>query len=526
MRPYLLLIFTAVILAFFSGRYVLKFQLPGVASSDDVIEISKIKHNFQSQVTPYAIVNFSSLYYNDAQLDLLNPAIAVDVDDSYLTLSPRSCKSLVPISSITEFSKDLIWDHFKCRNLKTLPYWFFNKAPYMHSTGHSFAYLYYKVKKMQKDDIEWKELRSLLSYFHLKELSSLQDEVGPLGGIYGILAELDEESVYNLINRDGTILTKDYLLARINYPRALNILEYRFYLREDLNSFLESSPYQIANAATNKNCRYIDGPICWRYNVKHLFQVVNISSIISFLGVFLILIIILWLLFSKIKVDKLEELRRKMALQVLTHEFRTPVATLLLVLDKLNRRMDGFDEQTQDDLLLVSTEVYRLQRLTEKSKHYLQGQCGESLITFNFEKINNIADVVDEIIAPVELNYSKQVKVDIVKVPNEIELDLYWFQIIVKNLVENAFSHGLGQVELIMDINKDFLVITVKDEGSVSESLEDLTREFSKGNKSQGSGLGLSIVKRAIEEWGGKLGFKKAPTTFCVSLPLKMKRNV
>lgn len=526
MRPYLLLIFTAVILAFFSGRYVLKFQLPGVASSDDVIEISQLKREFQSNVTPYAIVNFSSLYYNDAQLDLLNPAIVVDMDDSYLTVSPKSCKSLTPISSVSDFSKDLIWDHFQCRNLKVLPYWFFNKAPYMHRTGHSFAYLYYKVKKLQKDDVEWKELRSLLSYFHLKELSMLQEEVGPLGGIYGILAELDEESVYSLINRDGTILTKDYLLAKINYPRSLNILEYRFYLREDLNSFLDTTPYQIANATTNRNCRYIDGPICWRYNVKHLFQVVNISSIISFVGVFLILVIILWQLFIKIKADKLDELKRKMALQVLTHEFRTPVATLLLIMDKLNRKICVFDEQTQDDLLTLSTEVYRLQRLTEKSKHYLQGQSGKNLITFNVEKIDNLSDIISEIIAPVEINYNQEVILDFKNLPTSIELDNYWFSIILKNLVENAYAHGVAPVTLTTDVIKDQFVFSVRDSGNVEETLENMTREFNKGNKSQGSGLGLSIVKRAIEEWGGKLSMKNNPTTFCVSLPIKMKRNI
>lgn len=527
MRPYLLLIITALILAFFSGRYVLKFQLPGSASSDDVLEISKIKRQFQELVTPYAIVNFSSLYYNDAQLDLLNPAILVDADDSELaTTTKNSCKSLRPISSIMNFSKELIWDHFRCNNLKVLPYWFFSKTPYMHSSGHSFAYLYYRIKKIQKDDLEWKELRGLFSYFHLKELSTIQEEVGPLGGIYGILAELDEESVYGLINREGTILTKDYLLARINYPKALNILEYRFYLREDLNTFLDSTPYQLSKVSANRTCRYIDGPICWRYNVKHMFQVVNISSLVSFVGIFLILALILRLLFSKIKQDKLEEMRRKMALQVLTHEFRTPVATLLLVLDKLNRKMDKFDEQTQDDMLLLSTEIYRLQRLTEKSKHYLQGQTENSLITFHFEKINLVEDIILEIISPIELTYNASVVTEFKSSPKEMDVDLYWFQIVIKNLVENAFVHGQGQVKLSCELIKDNFVISVSDEGKIDKDLEELTREFSKGTKSQGSGLGLSIVKRVICEWGGKLTFKNSPATFVVSIPVKNKRNV
>ncbi|EQC43878.1 ATP-binding protein [Bacteriovorax sp. Seq25_V] len=523
MRPYLLLIFTAVILAFYSGKYILKFQGPGSASSSDLVEITKTKLEFQKSVTPYAIVNFSSLYYNDDQLDLLNPALVIDNQNEDVLTSTKNCSTVKQLRTYMEVSKENVWEQFRCQNIKDLPFWFFKRAPFMHPSGSSYAYLYFRHKRLSGNNIKWDELKELLSFFHLKELATVQREVGPLGGIYGILAGLDEQSIYNLINREGTILTKEFLLARINYPRALNILEYRFYLRDDLNNFLETTPFQASKAYHGKTCLYVDGPICWRYNVKHLFQMISFSTVFSFVGIVVILFLILWLLFSKIRQDKNEENRRKMALQVLTHEFRTPVASLILIFEKLNRKMNEYNEETQEDLLRLSAEIYRLQRLTEKSKHYLQGQGVDGLVNFNFEVCDYVEDVIYDVIAPIEMNYDKRVNTSFKKVPKEACLDLYWFQIIIKNLVENAFAHGQGEVSLSVDTIKDTIQIVVSDEGESSRTLDELTKEFIKGNKSQGSGLGLSIVSKVIKEWGGTLKLIQKPTTFTLVLPLKKK---
>ena len=523
MRPYLLLIFTAVILAFFSGKYILKFQGPGSASSSDLVEITKTKLEFQKSVTPYAIVNFSSLYYNDDQLDLLNPALIIENQNEDILTSAKNCSTVKQLRTYMQVSKENVWEQYRCQNIKELPFWFFKRAPFMHSSGSSYAYLYYRQKRLSGKNIKWDELKELLSFFHLKELAGIQREVGPLGGIYGILAGLDEESIYSLINRDGTILTKEFLLARINYPRSLNILEYRFYLRDDLNNFLETTPFQVSKAYHGKTCLYVEGPICWRYNVKHLFQMISFSTVFSFIGIVVILVLILWLLFSKIRLDKKEENRKKMALQVLTHEFRTPVASLLLIFEKLNRKMSDYDDETQEDLLRLSAEIYRLQRLTEKSKHYLQGQGVDGLVSFNFEECDYVEDIIYDVITPIEMNYDKKVRLSFLNIPPVACLDLYWFQIIIKNLVENAFAHGQGTVSMSIDIVKENMQIVVSDEGESSRNLEELTKEFIKGNKSQGSGLGLSIVSKVIKEWGGSLKLIQKPTTFTLLIPIRKK---
>lgn len=510
-------------LAFFSGRYILKFQGPMSASSSDIVEISKIKLNFQKKVIPYAIVNFSSLYYSSERMELLSPKFSLDNYNGHSQVTNEDCdkslKNSPKFFKLDLASKKSTWEYIRCQKYFKVPFWFLKRPPYVDSDGNSYAYqLYLLYKNRGKRGLEsW--VKENLSYFHIKELSKLQLDLGPLGGLYGVLAGLDELSLSALMNKQGTILTSNFLLARIKYPSNLPILEYRFYLRSELEQFLENTPYAISSNTSNKRCLYMDGPICWRYNVKHLFNIVSFSTVISFAGIIIIFILILWLLFSKIKQDKLEDLKRKLALQVLTHEFRTPVASLLLMMDKLNKNMTSFDNETQEDLLRMSSEIYRLQRLTEKSKHYLQSKHADKLISFNIEEVDYLEELVEDVISPIEDTYSKQVKRYFNDLSKTIQIDVYWFQIILKNLVENAIIHGQGEIKVEIVVSDSDLFMSVQDEGSVSKSLNELTKEFNKGNKSSGSGLGLSIISKVIQDLKGDFKLSKSPTKFSVRLP-------
>lgn len=519
MRPYILLIFTALVLAFFSGRYIIKFQGPMTASSEDIIEINKIKLNFQKSVIPYAIVNFTSMYHSPERMLLMNPYFNLRTGKRNSSFSLDQCDNDSFKNKMSLNSKSYIWYQIRCKKNFKIPSWFISRPPYVDDSGTSYAFLLYEYLK----EINYKKLKlwakENIEYFHVKELGFLQKELGPLGGIYEILAGMNEDSLRSLLRKKGTILTSEYLLARIKYPTDFPILEYRFYSRKDLENFLEKTPYSISPKLDKHSCLIIDGPICWHYSAKHLFNMVSTNTVVSFLGVLFIFIMIMWILFSKIKEDKLEDMKRKMALQVLSHEFRTPVASLLLMVDKIGKRMDALDEQTQEDFLRMSSEVYRLQRLTEKSKHYLQSQRGKKLVSLNFEQVDYLEDIVEDVLTALENTYNVHLKRHFTHLEKQFSLDVYWFQIVLKNLVENALVHGKGQVYVNISVNFDNLHLAVSDEGEVKRSLKDLTTEFSKGNKSSGSGLGLSIIHKVIKDWGGKLELQKKPTRFTVKLP-------
>ena len=130
--------------------------------------------------------------------------------------------------------------------------------------------------------------------------------------------------------------------------------------------------------------------------------------------------------------------------------------------------------------------------------------------------------MTEDILIALENTYDVIIKRSFNNIDRDFSIDVYWFQIILKNLVENALVHGEGEVSVTLDTDQNYLFLEVSDEGQVTRSLNDLTTEFSKGNKSSGSGLGLSIILRVIKDWSGRLELQKSPTKFIVKLPLNI----
>ena len=97
-----------------------------------------------------------------------------------------------------------------------------------------------------------------------------------------------------------------------------------------------------------------------------------------------------------------------------------------------------------------------------------------------------------------------------------IHTDIHWISICVRNLIENALSHGIPPICLkLSKIGNNSLQIDISDQGICKfKNLSEMTAAFAKGNKSKGTGLGLNIVSLVIKEIGGKLSFKNNPTTF------------
>jgi signal transduction histidine kinase len=95
---------------------------------------------------------------------------------------------------------------------------------------------------------------------------------------------------------------------------------------------------------------------------------------------------------------------------------------------------------------------------------------------------------------------------------------------ILGNLVENAVTHGAGIVTVTLEPGSldrkvgetgalDAVVLSVRDqgEGIVPEAWPRVFRQFWRGKRKDGTGLGLFIVKGLVEAHGGTIGVRNAP---------------
>lgn len=97
----------------------------------------------------------------------------------------------------------------------------------------------------------------------------------------------------------------------------------------------------------------------------------------------------------------------------------------------------------------------------------------------------------------------------------------------ILNLFINAFQsmHEEGTVKVVTYEDKDKIIIEIQDEGvGVPEQIKDKLFEPFFTTKEEGIGLGLSIVKRIIDDHKGSIQIKDnfpKGTIFKISLPKK-----
>lgn len=203
-------------------------------------------------------------------------------------------------------------------------------------------------------------------------------------------------------------------------------------------------------------------------------------------------------------------------ISTVSHELRTPLTsirgfadTMLLSYDKLDK------ERIQKFLSIIKEQANRLIKLVENLLSISKIQVQQS--NFVYKSVNaksQIEQVIDVLKAQYpthafELHCEKDV-------PN-ILVDENKFQQIMINLMDNAakYSYERGSVKITISnsmTKENFVSIKVEDHG-VGIEPENLSRIFEKfirienhlTRKTQGSGLGLYIVKNLIEKMGGKI---------------------
>ena len=127
---------------------------------------------------------------------------------------------------------------------------------------------------------------------------------------------------------------------------------------------------------------------------------------------------------------------------------------------------------------------------------------------------------------------SKPIKIEFTPAPDlsEVEHDSDQIHQVLLNLLLNAEQaiEGSGTVRVAVVEQDDMAVVTVSDTGHgiLAEHLPNIFRPFytTKGN---GTGLGLSLARRIIEEHHGRIEVSSAPgkgTTFTVTLPVRQPK--
>lgn len=230
------------------------------------------------------------------------------------------------------------------------------------------------------------------------------------------------------------------------------------------------------------------------------------------------------------EIRRLERLKDEFVSNV-SHELRTPLTVISGFVQTLGNWELLSDSDRQTSLTIIELETQRLKKLISELLvlSRIEGEMdGSRTELFSppdaaSESVRAIKPVADE----------KQIRL-YTAIGHTCKLagrDL-WFKQIVMNLLENAVKYSQPETEVRLELSENAssqVVLNVSDEGIgiAEEELDKIFDRFYRVEKSRnsaiaGSGLGLSITKLMVEEFGGTITVSSTPgkgSIFTVKLP-------
>lgn len=214
-----------------------------------------------------------------------------------------------------------------------------------------------------------------------------------------------------------------------------------------------------------------------------------------------------------------------------SHEFRTPLTTILGSVELLERYAKPFaDEKISRHIKKIHDSIEYMTGLTDDVLSISRSDRGKIKLEKTNVEINNL---IEKLVEDCKAYCKNDQKINLVTSLDHdvINVDPKLITQILNNLIVNSikYSNPNSEINVTVKFDKldDQLLLNVKDNGSgiAKEEIEHIFEPFFRAKNSKnisGSGLGLSIVKRSVELHNGKIEVKSEPsvgTEFNVIIP-------
>jgi signal transduction histidine kinase len=213
------------------------------------------------------------------------------------------------------------------------------------------------------------------------------------------------------------------------------------------------------------------------------------------------------------------EMARKVA-----HEIKNPLTPIQLSAEHLLRvykdKKKNFDRALQESASYIITEVENLRKIAQE---FLETS---KAIVFQKEPFD-LKKLIQETVAPYKNMISERIKFKEEYGGRDFQLvgDRSRMMIALRNIFINAIEaiQGKGEIKIIVIEEKNRIRLKIKDTGiGIGKEMLDRIFESNFSTKDMGTGLGLPISKKIIEEHGGSIhasSKEKEGTQIFIDLP-------
>ncbi len=332
----------------------------------------------------------------------------------------------------------------------------------------------------------------------------------------------------------------DLLLSRELKNRGIDInFEYGIYSK-DLPTKVKSKRFKYKKGSFYESPVFVDSDGNYDFSLLLSFPKKKRFLISSILG-----LAVLSLLFTLIIVTSYagaiyQLIRQKQISEIksdfinnMTHEFKTPIATINLAVEAIrNPKIIDDKEKVLRYLQMIRDENKRMHAQVENVLRI--SKLEKNQLDISKDRVD-VHDIVQDAIAHVELIVEDRggyIETHLDADRTEVLANEMHFTNVIVNILDNAIKYSIDspKIDLFTEVVKDSIVIRVQDQGAgmskavLKKVFEKFYREHTGDiHNVKGHGLGLAYVKKIVDDHQGEVyaeSEKGKGSTFYIKLPL------
>jgi two-component system sensor histidine kinase KdpD len=201
--------------------------------------------------------------------------------------------------------------------------------------------------------------------------------------------------------------------------------------------------------------------------------------------------------------------QRSVLLAAVSHDFRTPLASIVGAVSSLQTQHDKLGEQDRASLLAkIDAEARHLALVTENTLQWARLSGSEPVLRADWESVE---EIVGSVLARVRRrDPDRRVKAEVPGGLPLVRADAVLLAQLLENVIDNALKYSDGPVLLSVHAEPDEVHVQVLDRGPGIPD-EDLPRVFDMFYRGcsvssvRGAGLGLAVGRSIANAHGGTL---------------------
>jgi signal transduction histidine kinase len=217
-----------------------------------------------------------------------------------------------------------------------------------------------------------------------------------------------------------------------------------------------------------------------------------------------------------------------------SHELKTPLASMKVLADSLIIQEDVPNEMYREFMTDIATEIDRENKIITDLLSLVKMTRTSADMNVESVDINSILELMLKRLGPIAARADVKLIFESRR-PVSAEVDEVKLTLALTNLVENGIKYNVegGWVKVILDADHQYFTVEVSDSGIgiPQESIEHIYERFYRVDKSHsreigGTGLGLAITRNAVLMHRGSINVSSEEgvgTVFTVKIPLTYK---